>query len=192
MINVFSATLIVVIFFIRVHIVVFNMIVNNFAFLAMDMMMGIGLEITASRSMPTMEPCGPPEDAPSNFVSCNINKSFEKENVDQKEGNGQVEEKSTEKVVGEFKNNQGALRRSFSTYFNSNFDLILDIQCLENPNGMVSNDEDKNVYGNMELPSFDFSSKSLNVTPDVGSSVQDQNVLKQSQRSAFSRYVYYK
>ncbi|XP_054786245.1 two-component response regulator-like APRR7 isoform X2 [Prosopis cineraria] len=154
---------------------------------ALGMIIDINLEITAPRSIPTlMQPLGQRE-VPSNNDACNynINESSEKEKVDHdKEERQQVDQQNSteERLVGEYKNQViiGPTGVDLVSNINSNSDPILEIQCLENPNGMISNEEDKNIYGNH---------RTLNgATADVGSSVQDQHVLKPSHRSAFSRY----
>ncbi|XP_028799433.1 two-component response regulator-like APRR7 isoform X2 [Neltuma alba] len=161
---------------------------------ALNMVTSIDLEMTTARSTPTLQPYRQREEIPSNFDAFNNNKSSnEKENVYEKGEKEQVEQYSSAKeLVGEYKNQAIGGPASIEININSNSDPILEIQCLENPNGMVSNnvEDHKNTYGNKEeLLSFEFNSKSLNGTAaDLGSSVQDHNVLKQSHHSAFSRY----
>lgn len=141
------------------------------------------------RSIPTLEPRGQWEGVSSNLIACNNNKNSEKEKVDEVQEKRQVDLNSTERLVEECKN-QVTDQTGVVTNINSHSDPLLEIQVLENPNGMVSNVKDKNTYGNNEVPSFEFSSKSLNGIADLGSIAQDQNILKQSNRSAFSRYIF--
>lgn len=153
------------------------------------MVTDIDLKIAVPRSIPALQP----REVPGNLTACNNKKTSEKEKMDKEHQTVQVIEinSSTERSIVECKN-QGTDPTGVVTNSNSNSDAPLEIQVLNNSNGMVSNVKDmNNVCGNKEVPSsFEVGSKSLNGMADLECSAQDQNILKQSDRSAFSRYAY--